>query len=584
MKRSRKNCRRRCAWPTTECKSRWPMAKCVTWRKTGLWFAALAALLCLPRAAWADDLAQRVVIVYNAQDPDSKPLADYYARKRGVPTNQICEISIQVTDTISRKEFNDKVRDPIWRFLTHRGLLQQEPRTVMDPVLGKVPSLVTVNARVSYLVLMYGMPLGIAPDLSLHESVSEKMPKAFQRNEASVESELATLPTTGLPIAGWLRNPFFDSAAEQFGPPLNNAMLLVGRLDGPDAQTVRRMIDDALTAEHYGLHGRAYFDAQGTHDPGYVVGDDWIRNSWHTFQQAGYECDYDERPETFAEDYPMTDAAIYAGWYSERVVGPFRRPDFRFQTGAVAYHLHSSSGAAVRTRTAFWVGPLLAKGAAATMGNVYEPYLSLTPHIDMFFKRLLAGAPFLEAGYYSEAGLSWQTTFDGDPLYRPFAATLDEQIQRLAADHKPAVELAYLRKINLLIAQNGTTEAEELCRDKANGLHSAVLYEKLGDLLHAAHREREAVEAYGTADDNPADPYRDIRVATKMAAAHIAHKETAEALAIYERLGDAYPTHHNVVEFYQHARDLARALGNETKTKTWQAKIDQLPPAQTEKK
>jgi hypothetical protein len=362
-------------------------------------------------------------------------------------------------------------------------------------------------------------------------------------------------------------------------------MLLVGRLDGPDAQTVRRMIDDALTAEHYGLHGRAYFDAQGTHDPGYVVGDDWMRNAWHAFQQAGYECDYDEQPETFPEDYPMTDAAIYAGWYSERVVGPFRRPDFHFQTGAVAYHLHSSSGAAVRTRTAFWVGPLLAKGAAATMGNVYEPYLTMTPHIDMFFKRLLAGAPFLEAAYYSEPVVSWQTTFEGDPLYRPFAASLDEQIQRLEADHKPEVEWAYLRKINLLIAQDGITEAEELCRSKAGELHSATLYEKLGDILHTAHREREAIEAYATADKKPADGYHDIRVAIKMAAIHVARKETSQALAIYERLADTYSTHHNVVEFCQHARDLARVLGNETKVKTWQARIDQLLPAgQQEKK
>ena len=471
------------------------MAKCVSCPKTGLWFTVLAALLWLPHAARADDLAKSVVIIYNAEDPESQPLADYYARKRGVPTNQICGISIHSGETISRQEFNEKVRDPIWRFLTHEGFLQQEPRTVMDPVLGRIPSLVTVNARVSYLVLMYGVPLRIDKDPNLHESVYDKAPKEFQRNEASVESELATLPTTGLPITGWLRNPFFGSTMAQFGPPLNKEMLLVGRLDGPDPQTVRRMIDDALTAEHYGLHGRAYFDAQGTHDPGYVVGDDWIRNTWHAFQQVGYECDFDERPETFPIDYPMTDTAIYAGWYSSDVVGPFLRPDFHFQTGAVAYHLHSWSGASVRTRTSAWVGPLLSKGAAATMGNVFEPYLLYTPHIDMFFKRLLAGAPFLEAAYYSEGALSWQTTFEGDPLYRPFAASLDEQIQRLEADHRPEVEWAYVRRINLLIAQDGTTEAEELCRSKAEELHSVVLYEKLGDMLHAAHREREAIDA-----------------------------------------------------------------------------------------
>jgi len=104
-------------------------------------------------------------------------------------------------------------------------------------------------------------------------------------------------------------------------------------------------------------------------------------------------------------------------------------------------------------------------------------------------------------------------------------------------------------------------------------------------MLHAAHREQEAIEAYSRADEKPADAYHDIRVATKMAEAHVAKKETAQALAIYERLANAYQSHHNVVEFYQRARDLARALGNETKAKTWQAKIDQLAPTrQPEKK
>src|ERR1017187_10953011 len=170
------------------------MAKCVSCRETGLRFTVLAAVLWLPRVARADDLAKSVVIVYNAEDPESKPLADYYARKRGVPTNQICEIDAHVTDTISRKEFNEKIRDPIWRFLTHRGLLQQEARTVMDPVLGKVPSLATVSAKVSYIVLMYGVPLGIAPDPNLRENLSDKTKKELRRDEASVESELATLP------------------------------------------------------------------------------------------------------------------------------------------------------------------------------------------------------------------------------------------------------------------------------------------------------------------------------------------------------------------------------------------------------
>ena len=555
------------------------MARCGRLRNIWLRLVASVALAWLPRAVSAGDLAERVVIVYNTEDPDSRPLAETYAEKRGVPTNQICGISIRVAETISRKEYDEKVRDPIWRFLTRQGLLEQEPRMIMDPVLGKVPGLSTVSAKVSCLVLMYGVPLRIENDPDVVEKLPDNVQEGFRRNEASVESELATLPSTGAKISGFLRNPFFQSGSGGFGASLNREMLLVGRLDGPDPQTVRRMIDDALTAERYGLHGRAYFDWRGVQDKAYEKGNDWIRGAYRSFHEAGYECDFDDQPETFDEDYPMTDVAIYAGWYAENVVGPFLRPDFHFKTGAVAYHLHSFSGTSVRTRTTRWVGPLLAKGAAATLGNVFEPYLSYTPRIDIFFQRLLEGAPFLEAGYYSEPVLSWQTTFVGDPLYRPFAASLDEQIERLEADHKPDVEWAYLRKINLLVAQNDSTKAEDLCRRKAGALRSEVLYEKLGDLLHAGHRNAEAIKAYAKADERQTDSYRHIRVVTKMATAYEAGRQTAQALAVYEGLATTYPSNHNVLGFYQRAHDLAVTVGDEARVKSLQAKIDELVAA-----
>jgi uncharacterized protein (TIGR03790 family) len=569
------------------------MAMCGRLPDTRIWFLVLATFMGSPAGARADDLATRVVIVYNAGDPDSRLLADYYAWKRGVPTNQICKLNVRVSETITRQEYNDGIRDPIWRFLTQQGLMRQEPRTMFDPVLGKIPGLTTVGAKISYLVLTYGVPLRIDNDPNVVEKPPDNAPKQFQeqwrRNEASVESELAALPSTGVPISAWLRNPFFGRLSGKFEAPLNREMLLVGRLDGPDPETVRRMIDDSLTAERYGLHGRGYFDWEGTHEKSRMEGDDWIRGAYQACLKAGYECDFDDRPETFDEDYPMTDVAVYAGWYSPNVVGPFLRPDFKFKTGAVAYHIHSWSGSSVRTRTAYWVGPLLAKNAAASMGNVFEPYLSLTPHIDMFFQRLLDGGTFLEAGYYSQPVLSWQTTFVGDPLYRPFAASVDEQIQRLEADHKPDLEWAYLRKVNLLISQADITMAEELCRRKAEALGSAVLYEKLGDVLHKAGRETEAVRAYAKADEKPVDSWHHIRVATKLATAYEAGHQTAKALALYEYLASTYSSHYKVVEFYKHARDLAGELGDSARAKLLQAKIDELtappkPAGQQDKK
>ncbi|HVM60391.1 MAG TPA: TIGR03790 family protein [Verrucomicrobiae bacterium] len=536
------------------------------------------------RHARADDLGKGMVIVYNVENPDSRVLADYYALKRGVPTSQICGIDIRDAETITREEFNRKIRDPISEFLVQHGLLEQEPRTIVDSMLGKIPGLGTVSAKVTGIVLMYGVPLRIDNDPNVVENVPTNAPPQYRRNDASVESELATLPSPGAPINGFLKNPFFGNESTHFGAPLNKTMLLVGRLDGPDPSTVRRIIDDSLAAERYGVNGRAYFDWRGMQDRGYVEGDNWIRGAYRACREAGYECDYDDRPETFDQDYPMTDVAIYAGWYAPNVCGPFVRPDFHFRTGALAYHLHSSSGASVRTRTAYWVGPFLAKGAAATIGNVFEPYLALTPHIDMFFQRLLDGATFLEAGYYSQPALSWQTTFVGDPLYRPFAASLDEQIQHLEADHRSDVEWAYLRKVNLLLNQGLSSEAEKLCQARADALHSAALFEKLGDLRHASHNEAGAIIAYGKADEKMDNPYRHVRVITKMATAFEFDHQNLRALAVYENLISSYPSNHNAVAFCTQARDLAREVGNDVKARFYQVKIDELtapPPKET---
>ena len=115
----------------------------------------------------------------------------------------------------------------------------------------------------------------------------------------------------------------------------------------------------------------------------------------------------------------MKEAALYYGWYNEQPAGPFTRSSFKFQRGAVAYHLHSFSAVTVRDPIHQWVGPLLDRGAAATMGNVYEPFLGLTPRIDIFNARLLDGFTFGEAAYMASPALSWMTTVVGDPLYRP---------------------------------------------------------------------------------------------------------------------------------------------------------------------
>src|SRR5207342_2569310 len=143
----------------------------------------------------------------------------------------------------------------------------------------------------------------------------------------------------------------------------------------------------------------------------------------------------DDQPATFPVAYPLSQIAIYAGWYQGEVCGPFVRSTVEFMPGAIAYHLHSFNATSIRTPSQHWVGPLLAKGATITMGSVNEPYLQGTPDLAVFFSRLfINGFSFGEAAYCCQAWLSWQNTMIGDPLYRPACRNPERLHNRLAAE------------------------------------------------------------------------------------------------------------------------------------------------------
>jgi hypothetical protein len=56
------------------------------------------------------------------------------------------------------------------------------------------------------------------------------------------------------------------------------------------------------------------------------------------------------------------------------------------------------------------------------VGNVYEPYLTLTTDLQILQDRLMAGFTLAESGWAGTKGLSWMNIVLGDPLYKPYAA------------------------------------------------------------------------------------------------------------------------------------------------------------------
>ncbi|MGA2028585.1 MAG: TIGR03790 family protein [Verrucomicrobiota bacterium] len=507
----------------------------------GIQFAVFLFALA-PVFARAD--GDEVIIVYNKSVPESKAVAEYYAAARQVPRNQIYGFTLTTDEEMSRAEFRDLLQKPLARWLEQDGFWQFGSVTnVMTNGEQRVEYRVVVS-KIRYAVLCYGVPLKIAPDPNLHETIRKSMQVELQRNEAAVDSELAWLPLIkmNVPLTGPLPNWTYGARNEAELNP-TNGILLVARLDGPTPEIARGLVDKALEAERDGLWGRAYFDLRNISDSVYKLGDDWIRGAAEICRELGFETVVDEKPETFPASFPMSQIAIYEGWYDGNVSGPFTLPKVEFMPGAFAYHLHSFSAATLRSTTQNWCGPLLAKGATCTMGCVYEPYLGATPNVTVFTARFLAnGFTFGEAAWAAQPELSWQTTVVGDPLYRPAGKSPLELHAELARRHSKLIEWSHLRVVNLAIAHGvPLAQAANYLENISATTNSAVLTEKLADLFDELGKPSSTISTYEKALQLNPSPEQRIRIRLTLGERLATANRGADAIDNYKRLLEESP-------------------------------------------
>ena len=545
-------------------------------RTVATWLLLLTASA-LPSARGAGQ-GDTVVVVYNKRLPESKGLAEYYAEKRQVPAKQVFGFDLPTTEAMTRAEFRDGLQKPLLKALEDQRLLIYKTDIIPATREKTGDGVRTLHqARIRYAVLCYGVPLIIQPDPSLKEEAEARLPTAYRRNEAAVDSELALLPLSwrNYLLAGPLPNPFYG-ATNNAVMHAANGVLMVARLDGPSVAIARGLIDRALEAETNGFWGRAYFDVRGLTNTNYKLGDDWIREAARVARRQGFEMALDENAATLPASFPLSQVALYAGWYDTHVSGPFTRPSVEFMPGAIAYHLHSYSAQTLRTTNAHWVGPLLAKGVTATLGCVAEPYLDKTPDVSVLFARLFnTGFSFGEAAYAAITALSWQTTVVGDPLYRPFGASPQLLHQELLRRHSKLIEWSHLR----IVALNQATDlpGPELIaylEHEPATRQSAVLQEKLGDLQVAQSKLPEAIRAYTAALQLDPTPQQKVRLSLTVARVLTAHEDFPQAVELYERFLKETPDYPDPVSVYQKLIVLAKKLGQSAEVERYAREIE----------
>ncbi len=538
---------------------------------------SLAALALVVRAS-ENPLPARVILLANSEDPDSLRIARHYAEVRGVPAENLIALKMPLTETITWREFVVTIWEPLLEELVRRTWIDAIPMALNDAVGRR--KYAPHGHRIAALVTCRGVPLRIGHDPALFAEVLPFTTRGeFRTNAAAVDAELCLLALPNHPINAFVPNVLFQNERPTRFELAQ--VVKVSRLDGPSADDANALVDRAVAAERTGLLGRAYVDI-GDRDP---VGNAWLESTARQLADLGFDTSVDREPATLPATARIDAPVFYFGWYAGDLNGPFGLPGFRFPPGAIALHIHSYTAATLRSPVSGWSGPLVARGVTATVGNVYEPYLTFTHRPNLLLRALSRGATLVDAAYFALQSLSWQAVVIGDPLYRPFTVTLDEQLGDLAGLPPQLAGYAVLRRMRLLDAAGKSDEATRL----AVSAQRAVPGLAVGVAL--AQRLREAGDAGSAANALGFVPLLKSFRANEWALARDAAQmldlcgRPARALEVWRTLlgTDTLPRELRIA-WLRDARATALAAKDATQAGTWQQELESLTFPAPEKK
>ena len=336
---------------------------------------------------------ENVLLVVNRNSNASREIGEYYARRRAIPSGNVCTLQAPAAESIDRETYNQRIEAPIAACLD-----RLKPSAIL------------------YLVTTLGVPLRVTGAYGLSGAA------------ASVDSELAALYARRmgrkLPLDGPLPNPFYRRLSSKFDQA-RFPMYLVARLAAYDAATVKKMIDKALAAEN---KGKFVLDMKA--GPGDNPGDQWLSAAALSLPRRRVALDTGT-----AVLQDQSGVIAYAGWGSNDPNRRRRFLGFRWLPGSVATEFVSSNGRTFDKPPAAWfygvwgdrqtyfagspqslAADYLEEGATAATGHTDEPLLQYTPHPDYLLPAYYSGYNLAESYYLSIPALSWHNVLIGDPL------------------------------------------------------------------------------------------------------------------------------------------------------------------------
>jgi len=330
-----------------------------------------------------------VVVVKNLNNADSVAIADYYARKRKLPVENVCEVRCMDVEECSYKEYEEQLMRPLKQFLAR------------------------LNRPIDYIVLTRGLPIRI------HEGSGGGL---------SVDSLLVTMDKTEMPgfpggvepmMAG---NPYFNKA-ERFSHA-RFGIYLVTRLIGYTRADCLRLVDNSLAAKRrdgpFLLH-----TGPGHNEEGFNVINDGMRHA-NEILVSRHLAGIFSTADKFPGDYK--DLMGYYSWGSNDVKFDKRAYySLGFAPGGIAETVVSTSARTFANPD--WrasgfqslIADLVTQGVTGCKGYVSEPGGMAMAHADILFDRYTAGYNLAESFYMASWHTHWKDMVIGDPICAPYA-------------------------------------------------------------------------------------------------------------------------------------------------------------------
>jgi uncharacterized protein (TIGR03790 family) len=302
---------------------------------------------------------EEVLLLVREGSRDSLSVARHYAERRGVPKENILELNLPRIEQGLKPKIIGDIR---------KHLLDKK-----------------MAGKIRVIVPCYGIQLRL-----VNRALDSMLMDLFDRYTWG--------RVMGTPNTHFERNEHFDPTW---------GLYLVSRLDGPNVEIAKALVDKAMEAEKAvtAKSGSAFF-VRGNHG----------EEAFKIAQLLGINAVLEDR--YFTKTNFVPDASMWFFGWGHDYEKPIRNGDW--PVGSVAAYLKSNTLALIsRPKAVTWVQGLLESGITGTFGAVIEPYVQGYTRGDVFFSRFWTGKyTFAESYAISTPTVRWAMSAIGDPLYK----------------------------------------------------------------------------------------------------------------------------------------------------------------------